>query len=218
MANPFTQELRDTHDETWQAAINHQLTKELFDGSLDDSIMASYLVQDYKFFDIGMRLYCAAGASVKETATRMRICQCIGALAGDENTYFVRALEELGVTDEILNGTPANKATAGFIDLMEEAIATDTFAAQLAILLVGEWIYLDWALLAPEERPERFIHSEWIELHDFPEFRDRVEFFRSEAEKLEGKDREIFADFFGRAVQFEFDFFDTAYNEPLNTA
>lgn len=212
----FTDELREANHDTWEAAINHPFTKELFAGTLDDAIMASYLVQDYQFFDVGMRLYCSAAAAVDSTATRMRLCQCIGALAGDENTYFQRSFEELGVTEEILWGTQPNKATAGFIDLMEEAIASDSWPAQLAILLIGEWIYLDWALKAPEQRPERFIHNEWIELHDFPEFHDRVAFFREEADKLEGEDREIFADFFARGVQFEYDFFDAAYNDPLH--
>ena len=37
--------------EDWDAAVNHRFVNELFKGSLDDGVLASYLVQDYQFFD-----------------------------------------------------------------------------------------------------------------------------------------------------------------------
>ena len=103
---------------------------------------------------------------------------------------------------------------------MREAAETRSYAAALGVLVVAEWLYLDWAVKAPEDRPESFVHNEWIELHDYPEFHTLVEFLRSEVDRLGEKDeetRQVLSDFFGRAVALELDFFDAAYAEPINT-
>ena len=42
----FSDELRDAHREKWDAAVGHRFVQELFDGTIDDGVMAGYLVQD----------------------------------------------------------------------------------------------------------------------------------------------------------------------------
>ncbi|MCT1451776.1 TenA family protein [Corynebacterium sp. p3-SID1145] len=214
----FSDELRDTHREKWDAAVGHRFVQELFDGTIDDGVMAGYLVQDYRFLDSFLQLLGAAVATADELAPRLRLSQFIGEVAGDENTYFLRSFEELGVSDEQRDKTPDTPACAGFTGLMREAAETRSYAAALGVLVVAEWLYLDWATNAPEERPESFVHNEWIELHDYPEFHTLVEFLRGEVDRIgerSEEDRAIINDFFGRAVTLELDFFDNSYEQPL---
>lgn len=216
--NRFSDELRDTHREKWDAAVGHRFVQELFDGTIDDGVMAGYLVQDYRFLDSFLQLLGAAVATADELAPRLRLSQFIGEVAGDENTYFLRSFEELGVSDEQRDNTPDTPACAGFTGLMREAAETRSYAATLGVLVVAEWLYLDWATNAPEERPESFVHNEWIELHDYPEFHTLVEFLRGEVDRIgerSEEDRAIINDFFGRAVALELDFFDNSYEQPL---
>ena len=216
----FSGELRNTHRETWDAAVNHRFVQELFDGTIDPGVMASYLVQDYRFVDSFLQLLGAAMSTADDLAPRLRLSQFIGEVAGDENTYFLRSFDELGVTEEQRKEIPDSDATAGFTGLMREAAETRSYAAALGVLVVAEWLYLDWAVKAPEDRPESFVHNEWIELHDYPEFHTLVEFLRSEVDRLGDKDeetRQVLSDFFGRAVKLELDFFDAAYAEPIET-
>ena len=214
----FSDELRDTHREKWDAAVGHRFVQELFDGTIDDGVMAGYLVQDYRFLDSFLQLLGAAVATADELAPRLHLSQFIGEVAGDENTYFLRSFEELGVSDEQRDNTPDTPACAGFTGLMREAAETRSYAAALGVLVVAEWLYLDWATNAPEERPESFVHNEWIELHDYPEFHTLVEFLRGEVDRIgerSEEDRAIINDFFGRAVTLELDFFDNSYEQPL---
>ena len=214
----FSDELRDTHREKWDAAVGHRFVQELFDGTIDDGVMAGYLVQDYRFLDSFLQLLGAAVATADELAPRLRLSQFIGEVAGDENTYFLRSFKELGVSDEQRDNTPDTPACAGFTGLMREAAETRSYAAALGVLVVAEWLYLDWATNAPEERPESFVHNEWIELHDYPEFHTLVEFLRGEVDRIgerSEEDRAIINDFFGRAVTLELDFFDNSYEQPL---
>lgn len=214
----FSDELRDTHREKWDAAVGHRFVQELFDGTIDDGVMAGYLVQDYRFLDSFLQLLGAAVATADELAPRLRLSQFIGEVAGDENTYFLRSFKELGVSDEQRDNTPDTPACAGFTGLMREAAETRSYAAALGVLVVAEWLYLDWATNAPEERPESFVHNEWIELHDYPEFHTLVEFLRGEVDRIgerSEEDRAIINDFFGRAVALELDFFNNSYEQPL---
>lgn len=214
----FSDELRDAHREKWDAAVGHRFVQELFDGTIDDGVMAGYLVQDYRFLDSFLQLLGAAMSTADELAPRLRLSQFIGEVAGDENTYFLRSFKELGVSDEQRDNTPDTPACAGFTGLMREAAETRSYAAALGVLVVAEWLYLDWATNAPEERPESFVHNEWIELHDYPEFHTLVEFLRGEVDRIgerSEEDRAIINDFFGRAVALELDFFNNSYEQPL---
>ena len=214
----FSEELRDAHRETWDAAVGHRFVQELYSGTIDPAVMAGYLVQDYRFLDSFLQLLGAAVATADDLAPRLRLSQFIGEVAGDENTYFLRAFEELGVTDDQRDNTPDTAACKGFTSLMREAAQTRSYAAALGVLVVAEWLYLDWATNAPENRPESFVHNEWIELHDYPEFHTLVEFLRSEVDRIgerSDEDRAIIDDYFGRAVQLELDFFNNSYEQPL---
>lgn len=214
----FSEELRDAHRETWDAAVGHRFVQELYSGTIDPAVMAGYLVQDYRFLDSFLQLLGAAVATADDLAPRLRLSQFIGEVAGDENTYFLRAFEELGVTDDQRDNTPDTAACKGFTSLMREAAQTPSYAAALGVLVVAEWLYLDWATNAPENRPESFVHNEWIELHDYPEFHTLVEFLRSEVDRIgerSDEDRAIIDDYFGRAVQLELDFFNNSYEQPL---
>ena len=211
----FSDELRDTHREKWDAAVGHRFVQELFDGTIDDGVMAGYLVQDYRFLDSFLQLLGAAMSTADELAPRLRLSQFIGEVAGDETTYFLRSFEELGVTDEQRDKTPDTAACAGFTGLMREAAETRSYAAALGVLVVAEWLYLDWATNAPEKRPESFVHNEWIELHDYPEFHDLVEFLRSEVDRVGPDNREVVEEYFGSAVALELDFFNNSYEQPL---
>ena len=177
--------------------------------------MAGYLVQDYRFLDSFLQLLGAAMSTADELAPRLRLSQFIGEVAGDENTYFLRSFEELGVTEEQRDNTPDTAACTGFTGLMREAAETRSYAAALGVLVVAEWLYLDWATNAPEKRPESFVHNEWIELHDYPEFHDLVEFLRSEVDRVGPDNREVVEEYFGRAVALELDFFNNSYEQPL---
>lgn len=211
----FSDELRDAHREKWDAAVGHRFVQELFDGTIDDGVMAGYLVQDYRFLDSFLQLLGAAMSTADELAPRLRLSQFIGEVAGDENTYFLRSFEELGVTEEQRDNTPDTAACTGFTGLMREAAETRSYAAALGVLVVAEWLYLDWATKAPKKRPESFVHNEWIELHDYPEFHDLVEFLRSEVDRVGPDNREVVEEYFGRAVALELDFFNNSYEQPL---
>jgi thiaminase (transcriptional activator TenA) len=205
----FSADLRTATAPTWDAAVGHRFVDELWAGTLDDAVMARYLEQDAQFLDAFVALLGAAVAAADRPGPRLAIARQLGLVAGDEDDYFGRALTRLGAT-----ATPALLApTRGFLGLMDDARRGADYGTALAVLLVAEWLYLDWAS-RPAHPPGDWLYAEWIELHRGPAFTAWVELLRTEADRVAAADpdaRSRMADAFTRAVDLELAFFDAAY-------
>jgi thiaminase/transcriptional activator TenA len=206
----FSDELRAASSPAWGAAVGHRFVDELWAGTVDDSVMAQYLGQDALFLDAFVALLGAAVASADRQEPRMVLARQLGLVAGDENDYFARALDRLGV----VSAPEPLPVTRGFLDLMDSARRDVDYPAILAVLLVAEWLYADWAARDAPVPSDR-LHAEWIELHRGPAFAVWVEFLREEVDRVAttagvgGRARMSAA--FTRAVDLELAFFDAAY-------
>jgi thiaminase (transcriptional activator TenA) len=98
---------------------------------------------------------------------------------------------------------------------MDEARTSADYPSCLAVLLVAEWLYLDWATRPDAQLPDEPIQREWIQLHSGPDFEAWVAFLRAEFDrvtpKLDDAHRERVRKLFVRAVELELAFFDAAY-------
>jgi thiaminase/transcriptional activator TenA len=213
MSERFTETLRAASEPSWSNAVGHRFVKELFAGAVPDAVMARYLIQDHRFLDSFLTLLGAALASADTFVAKLRFGRFIGAVAGEENTYFVRAFEALGITQDRRAADPDTSPTAGFKAIMREAAQTRSYAAALSVLAVTEWLYLDWASRAPKPLPQNFVHREWIALHDNPALRGFVDFLRAELDRVGPVDEDLCRNFFRRAVALELAFFDAAFDD-----
>lgn len=207
----FTDRLRAASEPDWTDAVTHRFVTELYQGAVAPEVMARYLVQDYRFLDAFLALLGGAMATADSTAARLRLGSFVGMVSTDENDYFLRAFDALGVSAETRAATPDSAPTAGFQAIMREAAQSGSYVACLAVLNVAEGLYLDWASRAPRPLPDSFVHAEWITLHDNPDFRDFVAFLRGELDRAGPADEGVATDFFRRAVALELAFFEAAY-------
>lgn len=206
----FCVRMREVTGPVWDAAVGHRFTRELWSGDLDRDVLTRYLAQDHQFVDAFLALLGAAVAGTDRPAARVRLARQLGLVAGPENDFFERSLAALGVDGPAEPLGP----TSAFVELMHDAAGAG-HADALAVLVVAEWLYLDWASRPDTPLPGDPIHAEWIELHRGPGFESWVEFLRDELDRaVDGLDRtragEV-ADRFVRAVDLELAFFDAAY-------
>jgi thiaminase/transcriptional activator TenA len=211
MSERFTEILRAASEPAWSDAVRHRFVNELFAGAVPDAVMARYLIQDHRFLDSFLTLLGATLASADTFEARVRFGRFIGMVSGEENTFFLRAFEALGVTEDRRTADPDTQPTGGFKAIMREAAETRSYAAALSVLVVAEWLYLDWASRAPQPLPVNFVHAEWITLHDNPGFRGFVDFLRAELDRIGPAQEDLCRDFFQRAVALELSFFEAAY-------
>jgi thiaminase (transcriptional activator TenA) len=211
MSERFTGTVRAASEPGWSHAVGHRFVKELFAGAVPDAVMACYLIQDHRFLDSFLMLLGVVLASADTFAARLRFGRFIRMVSGEENIYFVRAFEALGVTEDRRAADPDTQATAGFKAIIREAAETGSYAAALSVLLLAEWLYFDWASRASKPLPNNFVHAEWITLHDNPNFRGFVDFLRAELDRVGPAQAGLCRDFFRRAVALELSFFEAAY-------
>lgn len=214
----FAEQLRQSCIADWNACVQHRFVDELFAGTLDDAVLRRYLVQDYQFINRFVALLGAAIASADQFAPRVTLSQFAAMITSDENTYFLRCFDTLGVPESERLAPALTPQTQAFQQLMHEAAQSLNYANCMAVLAVAEGLYLDWAYQPAKQAqplPARFEHAEWITLHANDFFRGFVAWLRSELDRvgpqLSPSARDEAARYFQRAVQLERQFFDHVY-------
>ncbi|MCE3553434.1 TenA family protein [Pseudonocardia sp. RS11V-5] len=209
----FSQELRESGRETWEAAVGHRFVEELWAGSVAPDVLRRYLVQDFQFCDAFLALMGAAVATCDDPAARVVHARQVGLVAGDEHDYFHRSFDLLGVPDADRTAPERAAPTRGFLELMDGVRADASYPEIVTVLLVAEWIYLDWASRPRGPLPTDPIARGWIDLHRGPEFEAWVGFLRAELDRSapQARDPRRLARHFAEAVDLELAFFEAAY-------
>ncbi|WP_226021322.1 TenA family protein [Halomicrobium salinisoli] len=212
----FTDWLRERTEPAWTEATGHRFARELGAGDLDDAVFREYLIQDYAFVE---HLTGAFGHAVGEAPTmaaKSRLVDFLAVLTDDEDDYFERSFDALGVPDSASAAPERTPSTEAFVDLLERAAREGGYAETLAVLTPAEWVYLEWATAVAGESPERFYLREWIDLHAVESFASFVGWLREELDRegaaaSECRQRRI-ERLFRRTVELEVAFFDGAYD------
>lgn len=207
-----TDHLQSCVADDWHAATTHAFTNALADGSLSRDQMAGYLQQDYLFVEGFVRLLASAVAHAPTLADAVPGAQFLGVVCGPENTYFLRAMEALNVTPTAV----AAPETTAFQELMDNARRSGRYEIMLAVLVVAEWLYLDWASPFEDRAKDLpFWLGEWITLHSGPGFAEVVAYLRGQLDALwdtlDDAARAEVTETFARAVALERAFFDVAW-------
>ena len=201
----------------WNAATQHPFCNALADGTLDLDKMRQYLIQDYQFIDGFVRLLASMIAKAPTLKDSVPAAQFLAVITGPENTYFLRAFEELNVSDDAWKNAALKPPTIGFQNLMAEAAVSGKYEQMLAVLVVAEWVYLSWATpVNPPKSDNPFYFAEWIRLHAGEGFENVVEYLRSQLDAqwngLNAEQRKNIEAIFCKAVKLERAFFDISWN------
>ncbi|MGH1355939.1 MAG: TenA family protein [Thalassovita sp.] len=207
-----TDHLKSLAAEDWQAATTHAFTDALADGTLSRDRMVGYLQQDYLFIDGFVRLLASAISHAPTLADSVPAAQFLAVITGPENTYFLRSFKELNVEP---NAKPEPESLA-FQQLMADARHSGRYEIMLAVLVVAEWIYLDWASPFQDRADDLpFWLGEWISLHAGEGFESVVAYLRGQLDQvwttLDPTAQTQVEDTFKTAVRLERDFFDAAW-------
>lgn len=214
----FTDWLREGSEPHWTRAVDHRFVDELAADELDDDVFRRYLVQDYAFVETLASAVGHAAGQAPTIEASGELAGFLGTIASDEDDYFERSFDALGVAGDRRRSPERTEVTEAFCDLLLRAALEGGYADSLAVLLPVEWVYLEWASARADAAPERFYLEEWIDLHAGADFEAFVGWLREEldaygAELPERRQRRI-QRHFRRAVALEVAFFQSAYEGP----
>ena len=214
MTDSFTEELRESS--AWEEATRHRFVEQYREGTLKDDVFRSYLVDDYAFLEMGARVTALAAADAPTMDEMSRLADQLGVLTGGENDYFIRAFEELGVSEDEYENPDLHPTTEAFNDFMLRVANQYGYEETLAAVTAAEWVYLDWCTYAAEADYDRWYLEEWVDIHVVEEFADYVEWLRAQLDELgpelSPRRKERVVELFRRTVELEARFFDAAYD------
>ncbi|KFJ03394.1 TenA family protein [Bifidobacterium thermacidophilum] len=155
--------------EDWQAAINSRFVNELLDDTLPDSVLISYLVQDFTFFMQPTLERLTAQAPTQEI--RDMLNRQAEFFADREKPYFLRFL--YGVDERLQASVPQTPANREYCAYLDQIAATGSFAQLLCLMCAMEWLYLAWAKRTVDAGVVQQVpaHRGWVELHEGDLFR-----------------------------------------------
>lgn len=184
---PLSEQLRGYAETDWNRAVNHPFTEALGDDHLDDSIYARYLVQDYAFIDTLVNLVARTIANAPAMPPKTVLARFLAALTSDENTYFLRSFEALGLGEADYLNPQLHPVSQAIIDTMQSSEAR--YEEAIICLCVAEWSYLTWSQAQAEKpRGSRFYLQEWIDIHVLPEFEQFVAWLRAQVDSFADRD------------------------------
>ncbi len=212
----FTDWLRERSDTSWAGATSHRFVDELAHGTLSEDHFRRYLVQDYGFIETLVTLVGYAVAYAPDMAAKKTWTEFLAVLVSDENDYFQRSFDALGVGVALQSHPPLSETTVALRAAMLDAAKSGQYADVLAVIVPAEWIYLTWASERREARPRQAYYAEWIDLHAIPEFEAFVDWLRGQLDgigpRLGPSERQRIERRFAAVVDLEVEFFDQAYD------
>tara|TARA_B100001057_G_scaffold453787_1_gene498924 strand:+ start:1875 stop:2528 length:654 start_codon:yes stop_codon:yes gene_type:complete len=207
-----TQHLKALVADDWHAATHHPFTYALADGTISREKMAGYLQQDYQFIEGFVRLLASTVAHAPKLADAVPGAQFLGLICSSENTYFLRSMQALEVPPTAL----ASPETIALQKLMDQARHSGRYEIMLSVLVVAEWIYLDWATPFRDRANDLpFWLGEWITLHSGDGFEQVVAYLRDQLDAtwdtLDTAAQMDVTETFTQAVLLECKFFDASW-------
>lgn len=209
---PLSEQLRSYVEADWSRAVNHPFTEALGDDQLPDEVYARYLVQDYAFIDTLVNLVAHTIANAPAMPSKTVLARFLAALTSDENTYFLRSFEALGLSEADYLAPELHPVSQAIINTLKAS--EDSYEAAIICLCVAEWSYLSWSQQQAEKpRGSRFYLQEWVDIHVLPEFEQFVAWLRNQVDSFADRDAatlERLADLFRCMTVLEHQFFSAS--------
>ncbi|PSK41168.1 hypothetical protein C7M61_000842 [Candidozyma pseudohaemuli] len=225
----FIDQLLEKHHDKFHKLITCALTNELCKGTLPDYKLFTYLVQDLKFFQLGLNLFGNALVYCDKPESAIVLGKQIGFISNSENTYFFKCLDQLRAEskDEIeanaksmlKDDPPTLPAVQKYLDILDYlTFKLRLYPEIITFMYVMEKVYQGWAEYHLERTPEiknlAYKHNEWVVLHSGPEFGAWCDFLADEVNRV-GVDEESkkkCSEFFEKTLDLEIEFFESCYD------
>lgn len=202
------------------------MTEEICRGVLSDARLFTYLVQDLKYFRLGLNAFGKTLTLCDNEQSALILGKQIGFICNDENDYFETTLRDIKLNskDELelrcaimLKQEPTLPEVQDYLDYLNYVVHDCTsYVEVVTFMYMMEKIYLDWA--APHSLKSHcdklpFKHLEWIRLHSGEKFSNWVDFLRNEVERsvISDEGRAVCEKTFLKTLDLEIGFFESCY-------
>ena len=223
MMDNFSNFLRQENSVLWNLANSeHPFVKGLGDGSLSLDKFQYYLKQDYIFlFDYCKVLAIAASKSDSERMMSKWVTLLDETLNSEMNLHR-SFCKDFDISEEELDDTEAVSSTSDYTNFLLKNAENNSIEAIAISLLPCQWGYGEIGKELSQNsslNPDSF-HYKWIESYNSQEYQEVTDWLRlfvdSIGKNIDKDNIEIFSELFKRGIEFEIDFWESAWLESKN--
>jgi thiaminase/transcriptional activator TenA len=205
----FSEWLRAQAGDTWTAAVDHRLFREIAADVVTDAVYERYLRIEFGFVDRAAIVLGWAVAKAPSFAERTHLAHGLHGLVTEQQDYFRAAFHSLGS-----DGTARSDGAEALHAVFGRTAEQGSFLDIMVCMLAAEWMYLTWCAAASHTPSIRPWIRNWVAMHAAGGFARHVAWMRSWIDLYAPADeprRGALAELFRSALSAEIDFHDAAY-------
>lgn len=214
----FTEELRPVVDPIWDAIISHPMVEGIGTGTLDEEPFRYWVKQDYRYLIEYSRVF-ALGAAKSPTIDDMgTFSTLLTETIHTEMDLHRSYAATFGISEADLEETTPSPTTQAYTDFLVRTATMGTFGDIIAVLLPCMWGFNETGKqLASNGLPSDERYAEWIEMYASDEFSELTDWCHSLMNRVAANahqtDRERYIDLVRTSAQYEYLFWEAAWNQ-----
>ena len=209
----LTKGLRRKHNDLWHRMVTHPFVTEMGDGALPVEKFRTYFLQDYVFVRDLVSMTALGISKAPDFESANVLNRFLTGILDPENDLFLRAFEEIGVSEREYASAEASPTTRAFGDFLMRTGLEGDFDDVATVLYVTEGTYLDWGtrLIEQGKRPDNRIYREWIDIHGPQVLGDLVGWLGNHLDGTDAGRLHRIDRVFHTALRYEYLFWEAVY-------
>ncbi|MGK7950291.1 MAG: thiaminase II [Xenococcaceae cyanobacterium] len=200
----------------YQAIVKMPFVKELESGSLDRQIFQQYIIQDSIYLGEFARVLAIISAKAPQPDIQLQFASSVREAIVVERSLHENFFAEFGIPAEAALATEPSPTCLNYTNFLIATAYQHSFAVTVAAVLPCFWIYLAVGKhIYQQATTQANPYQKWIDTYIDPEFEASVNYViqiaDQAAEKASVRELELMNQVFYRASQFEWMFWDSAY-------
>ncbi|MDD5484175.1 MAG: TenA family protein [Kiritimatiellae bacterium] len=215
----YTRQIWDENYPAYQEICNLPFNREVAAGTLPEKKFRNYMIQDYFYLQNYKKTYEILLTKPPDERGRTFVVNAMEAIDQEIENVHALYFKKYSITDRELSDSSPSQTTETYSSYLMETAAREPFEVGLTATLPCNWIYYQVAADMKKSEPvENNPYQEWIDEYggvsweesDAKVFVDLVEYYMTNCgEERRRKMRQAYK----RGVDFEYMFWDAAYNE-----
>ena len=203
-------------DDIYQAILNMPFVKELESGFLEREIFKHYMIQDGIYLGEFARVLAIASAKAPQPDTQLQFANSVAEAIVVERSLHENFFAEFGIKAQAALATEPSPTCLNYTNFLLATAYQHSFAVTVAAVLPCFWIYLEVGKHIYQQADiQANPYQKWIDTYIDPGFEASVNYVvevaDKAAEKASAKEIKLMNRVFNRAAQFEWMFWNSAY-------
>ena len=201
----------------YRAIINMPFVKELEGGSLDKEVFQHYMIQDGIYLGEFARVLAIASAKAPTPDMQLQFANSVREAIVVERGLHENFFADFGIAPKDALATEPSPTCLNYTNFLLATAYQHSFAVTVAAVLPCFWIYLEVGKhIYQQANTSTNPYQKWIDTYVDPGFETSVNYVIRVADELaqqaSASELELMNRAFVRASQFEWMFWDSAYN------